>query len=143
MTRINQLSIFLQNKEGSLLQVLNILKEAKVQIITSTIADTADYGILRLICNRPQEAYQMLKEKGVAVTLSRVIVITLDNKVGEAAAVMAIFAEAGINISYLYSFLINGRGILIFRTNNPHEAEEVIEHNNLSVLSEEELESWC
>lgn len=143
MTRINQLSIFLQNKEGALLKVLDILKEAKVQIITSTIADTVDYGILRLVCNKPQDAYQMLKEKGVAVTLSRVIAITLDNKVGEAASVMAIFAEAGINISYLYSFLINGKGILIFRTNSPQEAEEVIERNNLSVLSEDELESWC
>lgn len=138
---INQLSIFLENKKGTLLQVLQILKEAKVQIIASAIADTVDYGILRIICNNPKSAYQVLKDNGIAVALTDVFAIALDNKVGEAAEVTSIFAKADISITYLYSFLMNGKGILIFRTDNAEEAARVIAANRLTSFDESELEA--
>ena len=82
---INQLSIFIENRAGTLVKVLNILKQSSIQIVASTIADTAEYGIYRLICSEPARAYQELKSAGVAVALSDVFALELDNEPGCAA----------------------------------------------------------
>ncbi len=137
--RINQLSIFIENRSGTLVKVLNLLKKSKIQIIASTIADTAEYGIYRIICNEPARACNELKAAGVAVALSDVFAIQLDNEPGCAADAVSIFSETGIGITYMYSFLLNGKGILIFRTDNPDKAREVILLNNLKYICEEDL----
>ena len=132
---IQQLSVFIENKSGTLQRVLNLLKEAGIQLIASTIADTVEYGIYRIICSEPKRAYETLKEAGISVALSDVFAITLDNQPGRAA----IFSEAQIGITYLYSFLLGNKGILIFRTDNPDRAREVIILNNLSFVAEKDL----
>lgn len=138
---INQLSIFIENKKGTLLQVLEILKKANIQLIATTIADTVEYGILRIICSDPTKAYKVLKENSIAVALTDVFAIELDNQVGRAADAIQIFAQEGISITYLYSFLINGKGILIFRTDNAEKARETIILNNLKFIAEKDLSS--
>ena len=125
---IQQLSVFIENKSGTLQKVLNLLKEAGIQLIASTIADTVEYGIYRIICSEPKRAYETLKEA-----------ITLDNQPGRAADAITIFSEAQIGITYLYSFLLGNKGILIFRTDNPDRAREVIILNNLSFVAEKDL----
>lgn len=137
---IQQLSVFIENKSGTLQKVLNLLKEAGIQLIASTIADTVEYGIYRIICSEPKRAYETLKEAGISVALSDVFAITLDNQPGRAADAITIFSEAQIGITYLYSFLLLGnKGILIFRTDNPDRAREVIILNNLSFVAEKDL----
>jgi len=136
---INQLSIFLENKKGTLLQVFEILKKANIQLIATTIADTVEYGILRIICSDPALAFQELKDNGVAVALSDVFAIELDNKVGYAADAIRIFADEGIGITYLYSFIVAGKGILIFRTDNPAHAREIILQNKMNYIAEKDL----
>ncbi|MBR6121895.1 MAG: amino acid-binding protein [Prevotella sp.] len=136
---INQLSIFIENRSGTLIKVLNVLKEAKIQIVASTIADTAEYGIYRLICSEPLRAYEELKKGGVAVALSDVFAIELDDEPGRAADAIQSFSNAGISIAYLYSFILGGKGILIFRTDNAEEAEQVIKKSGLKSISEENL----
>ena len=136
---INQLSIFIENRSGTLIKVLQILKQTGIQIIASTIADTAEYGIYRLICSEPMRAYEELKKGGVAVALSDVFAIQLDNEPGRAADAVETFSREGISIAYLYSFLLAGKGILIFRTDNAAEAERVIRENNLKYITEENL----
>ena len=128
---MKQLSIFIENKRGTLLTVLNVLKEAGIQIIASTVADTQDFGIYRVICNQPEKACLVLKEQGITVTLTDVFTIELEDKPGEAARVMAIFAEAGINISYMYSFLVSGKGILVFRTSDTEKTGAIIKAKGL------------
>jgi len=113
---MKQLSIFLENRKGSLTQILNLLKQANIQIIASTIADTAEYGIYRIICDKTEEAYLILKENGIAVSLTDVNCIELDDHPGSAADAIAELVEQGLNISYLYSFLLNGKGMLVYRT---------------------------
>lgn len=139
---INQLSIFIENRSGTLIKVLDLLKQAQIQIVASTIADTAEYGIYRLICSEPDRAYQQLKSEGVAVALSDVFAIELDNQPGRAAEAVKTFSDAGISITYLYSFLLNGKGILIFRTDDTEKAREVIILNNLKFISEKDLTKW-
>ena len=136
---IHQLSVFIENKSGTLMKVLKVLKDEKIQLIASTIADTAEYGIWRIICSEPGRAYKVLKEAGVAVSLCDVFAIELDDKPGKASEVISCFAKEGISIAYLYSFLLNGKGVLIFRTDNPDKAREVISLNSLSFIEEKDL----
>ena len=136
---INQLSIFIENRSGTLVKVLEALKEANIQIIASTIADTAEYGILRIVCSEPQRACEELKKAGIAVAISEVFALQLDNKPGGAADVITLFSKAGISITYIYSFLYAGKGILVFRTDNTELARETITNNNLPFLDEKTL----
>ncbi len=138
---ISQLSIFIENKSGTLLQVLELLKKAGISLIASNIADTVEYGICRIICSEPVRAYNELKEAGIAVALSDVFAIELDNQVGRAADAIAILAKEGISITYLYSFLVNGKGVLIFRTDNTERASEAIILNNMKFIGDKDLSS--
>ncbi|MBQ7181317.1 MAG: amino acid-binding protein [Bacteroidaceae bacterium] len=136
---INQLSIFIENRSGTLVKVLDILKQSGIQIIASTIADTAEYGIYRLICSEPSRAYQELKNAGVAVALSDVFALKLDNEPGKAADAVRIISDADISITYMYTFLWGGKGILIFRTDQTEKAHEVILQNQLNFINEYDL----
>ena len=136
---VHQLSVFIENKSGSLVSVLRLLKQENIQLIASTIADTVDYGICRIICSEPERAYQVLRNAGVAVSLCEVFAIELDDRPGKAADAIEIFAGEGLSIAYLYSFLLNGKGVLIFRTDNAEKAAEIIASNGFSVIEEKDL----
>ena len=114
-----------------MLTVLNALKGAGIQIIASTISDTQDFGIYRIICDDPERAFIVLKEQGITATLADVFAIQLEDKPGEAARVLAIFAEAGISIAYMYSFLLSGKGILVFRSTDTERTRQVIKEKCL------------
>lgn len=131
---MKQLSIFIQNKRGTLLTVLDVLKTANIQIIASTISDTQDFGIYRIICSDPERAFAVLSGQGITVTLTDVFAIQLEDKPGEAARVLAIFAEADINIAYMYSFLLSGKGILVFRTTDTERTLQVIKEKSLQLF---------
>ena len=133
---IHQLPIFIENRSGTLIKVLNILKQANIQIVASTIADTAEYGIYRLICSEPLRAYEELKNGGVAVALSNVFALELDDEPGRAADAVQTFSEAGISIAYMYTFLLRGKGIMVFRTENSEAAQKVITENKLRYIEE-------
>lgn len=136
---IRQLSIFIENQSGTLQKVLELMKKSRIQIIACTIADTAEYGIFRIICSEPDRACSELKQAGVAVAISDVFAIELDNQPGGAADVVGIFSEAGIGITYMYAFLLNGRGIMIFRTDQADAAREAIVRGGLHCLAEADL----
>lgn len=136
---IPQLSIFIENSSGTLIKVLELIKQSHIQMIACTIADTAEYGIFRIICSEPDRAYTELKAAGVAVALSEVFALELDNQPGGAADVVRIFSDACIGITYMYAFLYKGNGILVFRTDQEQEAREVIAANGLHYLTAEDL----
>lgn len=136
---IHQLSIFIENRSGTLIKVLQILKQSGIQIVASTIADTAEYGIYRLICSEPLRAYEELKKGGIAVALSNVFALELDDEPGRAADAVETFSQAGISIAYMYTFLLRGKGIMIFRTENAEKAEKVIIDNKLKYIQEPDL----
>ena len=136
---VHQLSVYIENKSGALVSVLRLLKQEKIQLIASTIADTVDYGIFRIICSQPKKAYKVLKDAGVAVSLCEVFAVELDDRPGMAADAIELFASEGISLAYLYSFLLNGKGVLIFRTDNPEKAAEVITSHGLNIIKEKDL----
>ncbi len=133
---VKQLSIFIENKEGTLTKVLDLLSKAGIQIIASTIADTKDYGIYRVLCDKPTEAYLILKENGINVQLADVIALSIDDVPGRAAEAVKTLSAANVNILYLYSFLWKGKGVLILRTDNSSKANETIIINKMSFLTE-------
>ena len=140
---VHQLSVFIENKSGTLLQVLELLKKANIQLIASTISDTVEYGIYRIICSEPERAYDTLQKEGITASISEVFAITLDNHPGRAADAIKTLSEAGICISYLYSFLLGGRGILIFRTDDEEKTIKAIIDNKLDIVKEKDLSKLC
>lgn len=133
---VKQLSIFIENKEGTLTKVLDLLSKAGIQIIASTIADTKDYGIYRVLCDKPTQAYLILKENGINLQLADVIALSIDDVPGRAAEAVKTLSAANVNILYLYSFLWKGKGVLILRTDNSSKANETIIINKMSFLTE-------
>ena len=133
---IKQLSIFIENKGGTLIKVLELLSEAGIQIIASTIADTQDYGIYRVLCSQPTQAFLMLREQGINVQLADVLALRIDDIPGRAASAVRILSEAGVDILYMYSFLWRGEGVLVMRTFPEEKARETVVIKKLAFLTE-------
>ncbi|MBO7427861.1 MAG: acetolactate synthase [Paludibacteraceae bacterium] len=136
---INQISIFLENKFGRLNEILSFLSKENIRVITATVADTSDYGILRLITSNQIKALQLLKENGVSANLNTVLAISVDSSIDKFAETIQCFTKAGISIEYMYCFSINQKAILVLRTNNIDAAHEVIRRYGMNNLSEAEL----
>ena len=123
---VNQISIFLENKYGKLSEILALLAEEKIRIIAATVADTSEYGILRIIVSDPQKAYKILKGNNVSANLTDVLAIVTNSCAGSFAQTLSCFTKAGVSIEYMYCFSANEKSILILRTNNREAAREVI-----------------
>ncbi len=136
---VHQISVFIENKSGTLIRILDLFKSSGIQLIASTISDTVDYGIYRIICSEPMRAIEVLKNAGISAEVSEVFAITLDNYPGRAADALRLISNDGICISYLYSFMLSGKGILIFRTDRPEATVKVIEANHMESLSDDSL----
>ncbi len=136
---INQISVFLENRDGKLSEILFMLSKENIRIITATVADTSEYGILRMIVSEPLVAYQILKEHSVGANLTDVIAIVTDPRAGSFATALNKFTLAGIGIQYMYCFCIDDKSILIVRTSDRRGALEVIKKEGLVTLKEEQL----
>ncbi|MBO7440001.1 MAG: amino acid-binding protein [Bacteroidales bacterium] len=136
---IKQLSIFIENKAGTLIKVLDLLSKEGIQIIASTIADTQEFGIYRIICAEPLKAYNILRAANINVQLTDVLAVQIDDKPGAAANVIDIFAKGGVNVAYMYSFLLKGKGVLILRTFPADKANELMILNKVNFVTEEDL----
>lgn len=136
---VHQISVFIENRSGTLVKVLELFKSAGIQLIATTVSDTADYGIFRIICSEPVRAKSVLDEAGVSSSMADVFAVTLENYPGTAADAISFLSQAGIGISYLYSFMLSGRGILIFRTDDPEKTMQVITAHGMSTLDDESL----
>lgn len=136
---VNQISIFLENKYGKLSDILALLTDDNIRIIAATVADTSEYGILRLIVSEPQRAFNILKEGNVSANLTEVLALSIDHNENNLAKVMRSFTEAGLSIEYMYCFSLKEKSILILRTNNQESTREVIRRRNLTSIVESDL----
>ena len=136
---VNQISIFLENRYGKLSEILSLLAEQQIRIITATVSDTSDYGILRLIVNDSQRAYAILKAHNVSANLTDVLAIVTGSEAGTFASTVSMFTKAGISIEYMYCFSIQEKSILIIRTNNREAAHEVMRKQNLDYINDTSL----
>ncbi len=138
---VTQVSIFLENRAGRLFDVCNILGKNGINIRALSVADTSDFGILRLIVDNPQEAIRILKEEKFTVSSTDVVAIEIDDKPGGLAEILKIFNENSINVEYMYAFLakIPNKAILIFRFDNLDEVVEKLNKHNVKMITSEDL----
>jgi hypothetical protein len=136
---INQISIFLENKYGKLSEILALLGKENIRIVAATVADTSEFGILRMIVNDAQKACRLLNENNVSANLTDVLAIATKPDAGIFSETLAYFTKAGLSIEYIYSFSFKDKFILILRTNNRESALDVIRRQNLEYISENDL----
>jgi hypothetical protein len=138
---VKQLSVFLENTEGRLDQVLKILAQGGIDILSASLADTMEYGVLRLIAKEPDRAKDILKNAGFAARIDEVIAVVVPDAVGSLAKVIAMIHAAGINISYIYGLSIDGDGAPIaIKTNDNAKAEAIINAAGVKTLGMEDLQ---
>jgi hypothetical protein len=136
---IHQIAVFLENKYGKLSDMLALLGQANINILAATIADTSEYGIFRMIVTEPEKAYAVLKSNHVSANLTDVLAIAADPAAGCFAETFTYFTQAGLSIEYMYTFILNGRSILVIRTNNREAAREVVRRHELDYICENDL----
>jgi len=136
-----QLSVFLENKAGRLSSVTRVLGEAGINIRALSIADTSDFGILRLIVNDPVKAYKILKDAGFTVSETEVIAVKVQDSPGGLAAVLEQMSEANLNIEYLYAFLGTSEddALVIFKVEDIKKARVAFTEKGIKFLEEKEL----
>lgn len=136
---VKQLSVFIENKSGRLNEILDIIGQSEIRIIAATVADTSEYGILRLITNDNEKSYQLLKENRVSVNLSEVLVLSNNSAAGEFSRQLKCFANSGISIEYMYCFSVKSKAFMIIRASDKDGALQVIANCGLTAISELEL----
>ena len=138
---IEQISIFLENKSGRLAEVTSVLSETRINIRALYLADTADFGILRLIVNDTETALQVLKENGFTVTKSEVVAIEVPDRPGGLSQILNTIKDEGINVEYMYAFVEKSgeNAIVIFRFDELDKAVDVLRKAGVKILEGEEL----
>jgi len=138
---VEQLSVFIENKPGKLVEALEALSGAQIDLRALSLADTSDFGILRIIVDKPDEALNILGEAGFLVKSSEVLAIVVDDRPGGLAAVLRILSEAGVDIEYTYAFIAHShdKAYVILRVDNNDAAIEILKMGGVELLNEKEM----
>ena len=137
---VNQLSVFIENREGRLEQVLETLKEKNINIISLSLADTSDYGLLRMIVSDPEEGKNALKNAGFSAMLTQVLAVKLSHQVGQLQVLLSEICKAGINIEYTYALATgNDDASIVIKTADLQKSAEVLEKTGVELIKAEEL----
>jgi hypothetical protein len=133
---VKQISVFLENKAGRLSEVTAILSEAKINIRALSVADTSDFGVLRLIVSDNQKALEALKNNGFSVGITDVVAVEVADRPGGLHQILYLLHNAQINVEYMYAFVQqNGNhAVMIFRFDHIDEAVKLLEQNGLTVI---------
>ena len=139
--KLKQLSLFLENKPGALSTPVKILADAGVNILTLSIAESRQYGILRLLVRDWKAAKSLLEKHGLMVKVTDVLAIEVADRPGGLAEVLLALEEAGINLEYMYAFPLKraSKGLLLFRFDDPDKAVEVLRQRQINVVGNAEL----
>jgi hypothetical protein len=136
---IHQLSVFLENKSGRITQVLEVLGGENIKITALSVADTAEFGILRLIVSDPVKAREVLKNNDFTVNLTEVISVMAPNEASNYARVLKILSDLEISVEYTYAFSVGDKSIIILRCSNNEEAIKALKSHELELLQASDL----
>ncbi len=133
---VEQISIFLENKSGRIDEVTSTLSEAGVNIRALSLADTSDFGVLRLIVNDSRKAKDALKEKGFTVSETEVLAVEVADRPGGLHSILNVLKQHDINVEYMYAFVqqSGNNAIMIFRFENVDEAAKILTDNGVSIV---------
>jgi hypothetical protein len=136
---INQLSIFLENKSGRLTEVLEVLGGENIRITALSVADTSEFGILRIIVSEPEKARDLLKKNAFTVNITEVISVIAPNEAKHYAKVLKILSDLKISVEYTYAFSVEEKSIIILRCSNNMEAINALKSHEVELLTSSDL----
>ena len=136
--KIQQLSIFLENRTGTLSRIATILGENQINIRAMSLADTSDFGVLRLIVGDTSQAKAILKNLGFAVSVTEVVAVRIADRPGALGQLLGVIEQAGLNVEYVYGYVekIEGQAVLIFQFSDLDQAIEILQAGNITVLED-------
>ena len=139
--KVEQISVFLENKAGRLAEVTRVLGEAGINIRALSLADTTDFGILRLIVDQYDRAREILKDKGFTVGKTEVVAVEVPDRPGGLGLVLQILAAAGVNVEYMYAFVQHSgkNSVIIFRFDNLEQAIDLLQKEGIYIYKGEEV----
>ena len=139
--KLTQISIFLENKKGRLYEVCNLLGQNKINIRALTIAETEDFGVLRIVVDKPDFALQVLKANGFVSRFTDIVGVEVEDTPGGLANILKVLSQNDINVEYMYGFLekSGNKALLVFRFDDPDSAIDVLTKNNITVLRKEDV----
>lgn len=138
---IKQLSVFVENKKGSLHEITDLLAKANIDLRTMCIADTSDYGIVRMITNDTMRAKQILDDAGHAANIRTVTAFAVPDEPGGLAKALNLLESNGVNIEYLYALITTAtdKAYTVMRTDDVEKAEQVLAQNGIELLDEKHI----
>lgn len=137
---IKQLSVFIENEEGRLEEVLDVLKAEQINIISLSLADTSEYGLLRLITAHPEEAQAALKSNGFAAKLTDVLAVRLSHQVGKLQEILSIVCKAGLNVEYMYALSNKEENAsIICKISNGDAAAKLLKSREVELYSQKDI----
>lgn len=138
---IKQLSVFAENKMGSVAQITDVLAANFIDMRAMNIADTQDFGILRMIVSDTEKAKDSLKDSGCVVSVTDVVCVEMPDRPGALGEVIKLLAEKNVNIEYMYAFIAVSRNhaYVVFRVNDNAMTEEILLANGVKIASEEDI----
>lgn len=138
---IKQLSIFVENKQGSLHDITDTLAKASINLRSMCVADTSNYGIVRIIADKPEEAKALLDKEGHAANLRMVNAFAVPDQPGGLAKVLSLLEGNGVNIDYMYALITteSGKAYSVMRTGNTEETDKILISNGIELLDESKL----
>ncbi len=136
---IKQLSVFLENKTGRLTKMTRILSEYDINISAFSIADTADFGIVRCIVTKPEKAYKVLKENRFSVNITEVVGMVVPHEPGGLYKALKILSDNDVSVEYMYAFAFNNAAGVIIRSESNEEVIRVLQENKMKLLSASDI----
>lgn len=141
MKTIKQISVFLENKKGRLTQVTEILKSSGVDITAFSVADSSEFGILRMIVSDAQKAQAELKNAGLSVMITEVVAVRISQEMGSLHTILEMLTGAGVQIEYLYAFAFQTGATAVIRSAEIAKTVEVLEKFNQILLEEKDIKN--
>ena len=135
-----QLTIFIENRTGRLCEVLNVLKNNGVNILSLSLADTTEFGLLRLIVDKPALGKEKLTESGFSSLLSDISIIKIPHKTGSLQELLSIVDKSGVNIEYMYGLSIDGEeAYVVLKASDANKIDEILRDNKVATVSAEDI----
>ncbi|NLX05711.1 MAG: ACT domain-containing protein [Phycisphaerae bacterium] len=139
--KLNQISVFLEDKKGRLFEVCSVLGEGGINIRALTIAESRGYGVARMVVDKPDAAMDVLKGKGFVAEKTEIVAVQVADRPGGLANILKILYEKDVNVEYMYGFVekFSDKALMVFRFENPDEGLAVLSENGVKVLGTKDI----
>jgi hypothetical protein len=140
--KLTQISVFLENRKGRLYDVCSLLGNHGINIRALTIAESPEFGILRLVVDKPGNAVEVLKKKGFIAKLTDIVAVEVDDRPGGLARILQVLYDSNVNVEYMYGFVekYSDKALLVFRFDSPDKAITVLKKNKVNIIGKKNLD---